>query len=150
MLTQQREFQTILNGYDVDAQSDEQRIDNFKESTQALIGELYEALGEMGWKSWATSRHFNREAVQAELVDAWHFFMNLMLHAGMSPGDLYAGFIAKQRTNRLRQTQGYDGVSTKCPECKRARDDSAVECEVVPGGYRCAKTGVTYWTTIPA
>jgi len=119
MLSRQREFQRRLNGYDVDEQSDEQRIANFKTSLFALEHELHEAVDEMGWKEWATSRHFNTQRVQEELVDVWHFFMNLMLHARMDAHDLYMGYLTKLEVNRKRQDEGYDGVAGKCPQCHR-------------------------------
>lgn len=128
MMDMQREFQRNLNGYDVDDQSVETRIGNFRESVLALTDELHEALNEMGWKSWATSRHFNTESVQGELIDAWHFMMNLFLHAGMTPEDIYKAYMAKHEINVQRQEDGYDGVSTKCPKCKRALDDKGVKC----------------------
>lgn len=97
----------------------------------ALQDELHEALAETGWKPWATSNHINTEAYKGELVDAWHFFMNLCLASGMTADELYQRYIAKRQKNIKRQEDGYDGVSTKCPGCKRALDDDAVECNVI-------------------
>src|SRR5690606_23168798 len=94
----------------------------------ALIDELHEALAEIGWKPWATSQHFNQAAVKGELVDAFHFFMNLCMVAKVSPEDLIQGYINKSAKNIQRQADGYDGVSTKCPRCNRALDDEAVLC----------------------
>lgn len=94
----------------------------------ALVDELHEALAEIGWKPWASSIHFNKDAVRGELVDAFHFFMNLCLVSGVSAQDLIDGYIAKSAQNIKRQVDGYDGVSTKCTVCKRALDDSAVHC----------------------
>ncbi len=119
MLATQRVFQTELNGYDVDDQSTPCRIENFKASLLALEDELHEALNEMGWKEWASSRHFNTERVQQELIDAWHFFMNLMLHAGMTSDTLFDMYRAKHAVNIQRQNDGYDGVSGKCSRCHR-------------------------------
>ncbi len=119
MLATQRAFQLRLNGYDVDDQSDPSRIENFKISLLALEDELHEALNEMGWKEWAKSRHFNEQRVREELIDAWHFFMNLMLHAGMTADMLFDMYRAKHAVNVKRQDDGYDGVSNKCPACHR-------------------------------
>lgn len=119
MLAMQRDFQRSINGYEAEHQGPVTRITNFKESLFALEHELHEAVDEMGWKSWATSRHFNTERVQAELVDVWHFFMNLMIHAGMSADDLYQQFLTKHEVNWRRQQDGYDGVTGKCRQCHR-------------------------------
>lgn len=104
------------------------RINYFKENVLALTDELHEAMGEIGWKSWAKSNHFNEDKVKGELVDAFHFFMNLCLAAGMTPDELFKRYRAKRAINVQRQADGYDGVSTKCPRCKRALDDIAVTC----------------------
>lgn len=96
-------------------------------NTTAAVDELHEAMAETGWKPWATSRHVNGEAMTKELVDAWHFIMNLMMIASSELHmtlDEYAEFfyrkyIDKNAVNAARMADGYDGVSTKCPQCKR-------------------------------
>jgi hypothetical protein len=97
----------------------------------ALEDELHEMLGEVGWKPWATSRHFNRQQYLGELVDAFHFLMNLILVARgeeQSTKELGAEFsrLYKQKriVNMRRQEKGYDGVSEKC-SCGRAVEDGA-------------------------
>ena len=94
----------------------------------ALTDEIHEATGEVGWKPWASSNHVNRAAYLGELVDAWHFFMNLCLLVNITPEELYAGYMDKIQVNHKRQDDGYDGVSGKCPGCRRAYDDKAVSC----------------------
>ena len=91
----------------------------------ALEDEIHEATTEVGWKPWATSRHVNQPQFNKEMVDAFHFFMNLLLVAnpGKTPAEIADEFcrayLAKNAVNARRQVQAYDGVSTKCPECKR-------------------------------
>lgn len=123
----------------------DERADFIRCNILALEDELHEALDEVGWKPWATSRHLNREAFKGELVDAFHFFMNLMAVAQIGADELLEGYQAKRLKNAKRQEEGYDGVSTKCPGCKRALDDDAVECyemfdESVSLGIYCFKT----------
>jgi dimeric dUTPase (all-alpha-NTP-PPase superfamily) len=96
----------------------------------ALTDELHEALAEVGWKPWASSRHINEDAFKGELVDAFHFFMNLCITVGLDPQELYVRYIKKRAKNIARQEEGYDGVSTKCPQCKKALDDDAVNCYI--------------------
>lgn len=119
MLDLQRQLQARINGYDVDDQTQTQRINNISLNVLALTDELHELLKETGWKPWATSRHINRMEAQQELVDAWHFMMNLMLHLDMSAEDLWMGYHQKHKVNFMRQEEGYDGVSGKCPACRR-------------------------------
>lgn len=112
-------------------------IENFKNMHIAITDELHEALAEMGWKPWASSRHFNEQAVKGELVDAFHFFINMCMLAGVSADDLIEGYVNKSGKNIARQEAGYDGVSTKCPACHRALDDDAVKCTKDDGEFWC-------------
>ena len=108
----------------------------------ALESELDELQNETGWKPWATSRHVNLEAAQSEVVDAWHFMMNIMVHLKLDEHKLAALYYKKLEKNKQRQMDGYDGVSTKCPGCRRALDDDGVLCYRVPS----TETGpATYW-----
>jgi hypothetical protein len=135
MLQMQRELQLMYNkGKTIEQFTDEERMQAIRDNVLACTDELHEAMNESGWKPWATSNHLNREAFKSELVDAWHFFMNLMLHSGMTADDLYRGYIAKNAKNIQRQADDYDGVSTKCPSCKRAYDDDAVTAVLVQPG----------------
>lgn len=93
----------------------------------ALMDELHEAMDETGWKPWATSRHLDADKMLKEMVDAWHFFMNVLLviggEKGWSTDELAAAFSDayehKNAVNAERQAEGYDGLSSKCPHCKR-------------------------------
>lgn len=89
----------------------------------SLEDELHEAMKECGWKPWATEKYMNREAFMKELVDAWHFLMNMML--AISPGRLpldiakefATKYYEKNRINAERQTAGYAGVDGRCGFC---------------------------------
>jgi hypothetical protein len=116
------------------------KIEFIKTNVIAITDEIHEALGEVGWKPWATSNHINEAAYKAELVDAWHFFMNLCIVVGMTPDELFEGYLTKRQKNIKRQQDGYDGVSTKCGVCGRALDDDAVQCRedpAHPGFFIC-------------
>lgn len=115
-------------GHDFSQMIIEERVWYAKDIILALLDEMHEALGEIGWKQWATSRHFNRDAFVGELIDAWHFLMNLFLVADCSPEEMYQRYMAKNVKNHTRQNNGYDGVTDKCPKCRRAYDDDAVKC----------------------
>lgn len=106
----------------------EARLQFIRVNVLALEDELHEALGETGWKPWATSDHVNEAAFQSELVDALHFLLNLMLAGHIDADEFLAEYQAKRLKNKKRQAEGYDGVSTKCPGCKRALDDTNVPC----------------------
>ena len=84
-----------------------------KDNILALEDELHEALNEVGWKPWATSRHMNREAYLSELVDALHFLVNLYALGGGDSMDMFERYLKKNNRNRERQLEGYDGIKGK-------------------------------------
>jgi hypothetical protein len=110
-----------------------ERIQYVKDMVLAATVELGEALDETQWKPWALgSNRINVDAYVGELVDVWHFLMNLLLAAGYDPAGaadkLYEGYLVKRGVNEKRAAEGYDAVSTKCVSCRRALDDRAVSC----------------------
>jgi hypothetical protein len=105
----------------------ERMAEMVRTQTLACIAELLEALEEIGWKPWATSRHMNVEAFRSELVDAFRFWLNLVHISGMSPEGLFQAFMESHAKTDKRVTNGYTGIN-KCPRCHRAYDDKAVRC----------------------
>jgi hypothetical protein len=133
----QRQLQLVMPSGDPMLLDEHERAAFILWNAYALDDELHEATSEVGWKPWATSRHVNYERGMKELVDAFHFFMNLMM--AFSPPDvsveeLVADFVRrydeKHAVNAKRQADGYDGVAGKCENCHR--DES--EAEVFPNG----------------
>jgi hypothetical protein len=89
----------------------------------ALEDEIHEAMQEVGWKPWATSREINVTEFMREMVDGYHFYMNMLLCAtGMECGDLaemfFRMYMEKNAENARRQIEGYTGLE-KCQECGR-------------------------------
>ena len=111
--------------------NNDEKLEWVRWNVLALEDELHELLAETGWKPWASSRHINREAYVGELVDAFHFMMNLMLIVDCSAEEFLTKYFEKRKINVQRQVEGYDGVSTKCKMCHRAMDDSAVKCTIL-------------------
>jgi hypothetical protein len=129
MLNEQGRLQTDVFGFDFATMTTQERVDYIKENVLALTDELHEMLAEMSWKPWAKSEFINDEKAVSEYVDAWHFMMNILIALAPEMGGhemaslLTAGYEKKREINVQRQEDGYDGQSTKCPECKRALDD---------------------------
>ena len=138
LLDRQRDIQRVfLNGPTPVELPPDRKMAFLMETGLALIKEMGEALDETGWKPWASSNHINSDAYRGELADVFIFLMNAMLIDGMTTDELWRLVEAKQQINLDRQRNGYDGVSTKCPGCKRAYDDGAVVCRpstVATGG----------------
>jgi hypothetical protein len=147
---QREQTKLRVHGYDVWSLTETARIDFIRWNVLAAIHELGEALDEVGWKPWGTSRHFNRDAYMRELADVQLFLDNLLLTAvldGQSSSDLGEEFDAicleKIENSERRQRDGYHGFAEKCDKCAR---------DILSGDYApmhnhvTTENGVTiYW-----
>ena len=75
--------------------------------TVALGSEVFEILNELPWKPWKKQQKFDKKRFSEEIIDAWHFLINLSLSAGMTADSLHAHFFKKHKINKLRQKNGY-------------------------------------------
>lgn len=122
------------------------------ENALAAHVELDEAMAEVGWKSWTTKRGWvNRAAFLTEIVDEQHFIANMLVAVGITDEEYEAAYQAKQQVNRDRMASGtYDGVSDKCPACKRAytsvtRSGATPEVAVKLSDTGCYLTSAGDW-----
>ena len=72
MLEMQRKLQLVMpppNRVPADLRGEE-RATFVTWNMFAIEDELHEAIAEMGWKPWATSRHLNVDAMLKEMIDA--------------------------------------------------------------------------------
>lgn len=135
-----RELQTRSFGTDPHELEGVERAEFVSWNTTALVAELGEMLAEFpGWKPWVTDRSvLNREAFIGEMVDALHFVANILSAVRCTDDELNAAYMRKVRKNEERMASGtYDGVSEKCPECKR----ELVHDAGPPPGWWCSKHG---------
>lgn len=128
MIDLQAKLQSETYGKDISKLDTREKIEAYRINMMALQDELHEALNEMSWKPWAKAEYFNDDRVQQELVDAWHFFMNLMIISDMDAEKLHLRYLAKRKVNIKRQEDGYDGVSTK-DENGNATDEPTLDFE---------------------
>lgn len=80
----------------------------------ACLDELSETLRETAWKNpdyiscgWKTNQIYNEELFQKELIDLWHFVINLSIASKMDADKLYQLFCDKNKENHKRQDTGY-------------------------------------------
>lgn len=78
-----------------------------KDMILATEDELHEALRETPWKPWSSSKAFDREAFKDELVDGWHFYMNLLIAANISAEEFFTAYLRKNGVNHDRIDEGY-------------------------------------------
>ena len=73
----------------------------------ALIEETVEFIKETPYKPWKKSMKLNKKNARKEVIDIWHFLINLSLAMGLTPESLYKEFMAKNKINHKRQKNGY-------------------------------------------
>lgn len=112
MFEKQRKLQAKFGINDAMDESAKQKYIN--QMTLAAIRELTEALEETPWKNpqlvefgWKKTSTGSQELFKEELVDVFHFFMNLMIAAEMTPEELWARYQAKHQVNLERRSGGY-------------------------------------------
>lgn len=114
IMGKQLELQTRL-GTNFSTMTDEERAEFMRNHRGYLADELAEALYEMpNYKLWKDYSGMSEEAretawqkVRMELIDCLHFFVNLLLCAGMTADEVHYMYMAKNKENHRRQDDGY-------------------------------------------
>jgi dimeric dUTPase (all-alpha-NTP-PPase superfamily) len=100
MMNKQLEFQKRL-GNDITSQA------FVTEQATAMFVETGEMLQETNWKSWKKPSPINNKKFKEEIIDMWHFMLNISLAAGMDAQEILERFTDKHITNNERQDGGY-------------------------------------------
>lgn len=114
MMDMQKHLQKRL-GADFSKMSVQERVAFIKEHSIHLNQEINEMLYELPyfkpWKNYsnltAAQEQEMLEKARMELIDAWHFFMNMSLALSMTPEQFYMMYTAKNKENHRRQDAGY-------------------------------------------
>lgn len=114
MLREQELFQLRL-GTNFDTMTMRDRVAFVKEHSIHLNQEVNEMLYELPyfkpWKDYSGIKPDDEDAMlqkaRMELVDAWHFFMNLALALGFDADSFHEMYMAKNKENHRRQDVGY-------------------------------------------
>lgn len=118
MLSKQYELQASLYGAEKLSKimfDKEARVQYIKEHSIHLNQEINEMLYELPYfKPWKDYTSMGPEAqeiafqkARCEMIDAWHFFMNIMLALGFSPEEFVAMYFDKHAENLQRQEEHY-------------------------------------------
>ena len=75
--------------------------------SSALLHEVVELQRETDWKWWKTEKGLDNHRIQEEVIDLWHFLIQLSIEAGLDPELLVSKYIEKNKENTKRQQQGY-------------------------------------------
>jgi len=75
-------------------------------SIVAELGEILE--NNQKWKDWRDNPpEIDKENQIEEIVDFWHFVINLTLYLGYDAEEVYEKFIEKNKKNHKRQNNNY-------------------------------------------
>ena len=81
---------------------------NLHEIYGYLVRELSETMALLKNKPWRDhDSPVDREGFIEEVVDSLHFFIEFCIVAGITPEDLYTGYLAKSQVNHTRQETDY-------------------------------------------
>ncbi len=94
----------MKNLYDIKEPFDGYRI--FMLST-ALLHEAVELQRETNWKWWKKETKTDIDKVQGEIIDIWHFMIQVSIEAGLDSKKLVEKYMEKNRENLARQERGY-------------------------------------------
>ena len=114
MMGTQRSFQMRLDP-EFPHMTNEERVAFIKEHSIHLNQEINEMLYELPFfKPWKDYSGMSDAAIDAafekarmECIDAWHFFMNIMLALDFDASMFYEMYMAKNKENHRRQDAGY-------------------------------------------
>lgn len=115
MLNTQKQFQESLNKK-FSEMNDKERTNFIKEHTLWTVDELHEMIHELPWvKPWSQKyENWDKEKIneqwtlsQEELIDAWHFLLNITLALGLNSEDVLRMYKEKNAINIKRQQDGY-------------------------------------------
>jgi dimeric dUTPase (all-alpha-NTP-PPase superfamily) len=94
----------MKNLYEINEPFDGYRI--FMLST-ALLHEAVELQRETNWKWWKKETKTDIDRVQEEIIDMWHFMIQVSIEAGLDSKKLIEKYMEKNRENLARQERGY-------------------------------------------
>ncbi len=94
----------MKNLYDIKEPFDGYRI--FMLST-ALLHEAVELQRETNWKWWKKETKTDIDKVQGEIIDIWHFMIQVSIEAGLDSKKIVEKYMEKNRENLARQERGY-------------------------------------------
>lgn len=114
LLTQMYDLQTTLDERITSERGVEKSLDEWVMSlTIAMESEIDEIRREVNWKWWKNMKEVDKEALQGEVIDMWHFLLSLSRVVGLTPETLHSKYLEKNEENHDRQSgktskEGYE------------------------------------------
>lgn len=113
MFEVQNVLQERLGTWDkIENESDKQQFIN--QMILAIIEEAIETLKKSPYKNpdfvkfgWKKTQVWDEKMFKMEIIDLWHFLMNLCIVVGMGPEEFFKVYCDKNKENHERQDNGY-------------------------------------------
>ena len=104
MFELQQKLQEVADPRAKDLMNDEY----IKDMILAAYSELSEILNEINWKPWRqTKKTVYSGRYKNEIIDLFHFVINLSIAVDMEPKEFFNRFVDKNKENHERQKRGY-------------------------------------------
>jgi dimeric dUTPase (all-alpha-NTP-PPase superfamily) len=73
----------------------------------ALVHEAIELQRETNWKWWKKESTVSKEKIHGEIIDIWHFLIQISIESGLDSKKIVEKYIEKNEENLKRQLKGY-------------------------------------------
>jgi dimeric dUTPase (all-alpha-NTP-PPase superfamily) len=73
----------------------------------AIIHEAVEVQRLTNWKWWKKPTKFDEVQAREEVIDLWHFVIQMSIELDMTPKEILVEYLRKNRINKERQEKGY-------------------------------------------
>ena len=94
-------------GVHTDARSAEEKTQWIMNDCRAMGQEMAELTDSVPWKWWAKYQKFDEQNARVEVVDLFHFLINMAQVLGLSAADVFAAYVKKNEVNFKRQESGH-------------------------------------------
>ena len=73
----------------------------------AIVHEAVEVQNLTNWEWWKKSIEFDQVQAREELIDLWHFLIQMSIELGMTPNEILSEYQKKHQINKQRHENGY-------------------------------------------
>jgi dimeric dUTPase (all-alpha-NTP-PPase superfamily) len=85
-------------------QTKEERVSSL---ATAIVHEAVEVQMLTNWKWWKQPTEFNETQAREEVIDLWHFLIQMSIELGMTPNEILKEYLKKNQINKERKQNGY-------------------------------------------
>ena len=100
MFKEQYDLQLFLEEISISNELNQAKVDK---TVLCIIDELFELLRETNYKYWRKHKEIDMPKLKMEYIDIFKFVLNLGLHLGITPNELFKLFIRKNSLNYQRK-----------------------------------------------